>query len=327
MTGGPNCTGTPDVLTPAAATTKARSDHRDTMLLTDKSVRDLLAAFSSPNPTPGGGSAAALASARRRVAAHDGDGPAENAHRHRRRSRGAGVGRIRARRHPPAVDRSDRRGRRRLRSGRRRLQAAEGIRRGTGGAQGGDPAGAARRDRRAARASMRLSAAALEQAKIVAAHGHRAAASDVGVAVALLRAGLRGARLNIEINVGSVSDAVYVGRRHDRNRRGCRMRRGAWLTRPTRYFGETLARSRRLHQIVSVWTVNGQRVGASRARTRPRACRRRRRPCGCRVGPRSSGSRPRSGRRTGPPARECARATARRSSSPRILSRRSPPHQ
>jgi formiminotetrahydrofolate cyclodeaminase len=33
------------------------------MLLTDKSVRDLLTAFSSPEPTPGGGSAAALASA------------------------------------------------------------------------------------------------------------------------------------------------------------------------------------------------------------------------------------------------------------------------
>jgi formiminotetrahydrofolate cyclodeaminase len=57
---------------------------------------------------------------------------------------------------------------------------------------------------------VRLSAAALEQAKTVAAHGHRAAASDVGVAVALLRAGTRGARLNIEINVDSVSDAAYV---------------------------------------------------------------------------------------------------------------------
>src|SRR3954470_2039063 len=33
------------------------------MSLTDKSVRDLLAAFSSKDPTPGGGSAAALASA------------------------------------------------------------------------------------------------------------------------------------------------------------------------------------------------------------------------------------------------------------------------
>ena len=58
---------------------------------------------------------------------------------------------------------------------------------------------------------VRLSAAALDQAIAVAAHGHRAAASDVGVAVALLRAGARGARLNVEINIGSLSDAAYAG--------------------------------------------------------------------------------------------------------------------
>ena len=57
---------------------------------------------------------------------------------------------------------------------------------------------------------LRVSEAALDQAKTIAAHGHRAAASDVGVAVALLRAGARGARLNIEINVGSISDAAYA---------------------------------------------------------------------------------------------------------------------
>jgi formiminotetrahydrofolate cyclodeaminase len=58
---------------------------------------------------------------------------------------------------------------------------------------------------------VRLSAAALDQAIAVATHGHRAAASDVGVAVALLRAGARGARLNVEINIGSVSDTGYAG--------------------------------------------------------------------------------------------------------------------
>src|SRR6185295_14197445 len=58
---------------------------------------------------------------------------------------------------------------------------------------------------------MRQSAAALDLATAVAAHGHRAAASDVGVAVALLRAGLRGARLNVEINLGSMADADYAG--------------------------------------------------------------------------------------------------------------------
>jgi len=56
----------------------------------------------------------------------------------------------------------------------------------------------------------RLSAAALASAIAIAAHGHRAAASDVGVAVALLRAGARGARLNVEINIGGLSDADYA---------------------------------------------------------------------------------------------------------------------
>jgi formiminotetrahydrofolate cyclodeaminase len=56
---------------------------------------------------------------------------------------------------------------------------------------------------------MRLSAAALEQAGTVAARGHRAAASDVGVAVALLSAGLNGARLNVAINLGGLDDAAY----------------------------------------------------------------------------------------------------------------------
>jgi formiminotetrahydrofolate cyclodeaminase len=58
---------------------------------------------------------------------------------------------------------------------------------------------------------VRMSAAALGQAAAVARHGHRAAGSDVGVAVALLRAGLRGARLNVEINIGSIADASYTG--------------------------------------------------------------------------------------------------------------------
>ena len=57
---------------------------------------------------------------------------------------------------------------------------------------------------------MRLSVQGCEQAATVAAHGHRAAASDVGVALALLRAGLEGAGLNVGINLGGVSDQTYV---------------------------------------------------------------------------------------------------------------------
>jgi formiminotetrahydrofolate cyclodeaminase len=57
---------------------------------------------------------------------------------------------------------------------------------------------------------MRLSARGCDEAGTIAAHGHRAAASDVGTAMTLLRAGLHGAGLNVEINLGSVSDPSYV---------------------------------------------------------------------------------------------------------------------
>jgi formiminotetrahydrofolate cyclodeaminase len=56
---------------------------------------------------------------------------------------------------------------------------------------------------------MRLSTESLQQARVVAAGAHRPAASDVGVAIALLVAGLDGARLNVETNVGSLSDTAY----------------------------------------------------------------------------------------------------------------------
>jgi methenyltetrahydrofolate cyclohydrolase len=57
---------------------------------------------------------------------------------------------------------------------------------------------------------MRLSVDALKQAQIVAKHGLRAASSDVGVALALLQAGLEGARLNVRVNLGTIVDVPYV---------------------------------------------------------------------------------------------------------------------
>ena len=57
---------------------------------------------------------------------------------------------------------------------------------------------------------MLLSADALKHAAVVSAHGHAGAASDVGVATALLAAGLEGARLNVEINLGSIADEAYT---------------------------------------------------------------------------------------------------------------------
>ena len=57
---------------------------------------------------------------------------------------------------------------------------------------------------------MRLSARALEAAGTVAAHGNRNATSDVGVAIGLLRAGLEGAHLNVNANLGGIKDAGYT---------------------------------------------------------------------------------------------------------------------
>jgi formiminotetrahydrofolate cyclodeaminase len=59
---------------------------------------------------------------------------------------------------------------------------------------------------------MRECLAAVEAANIIADLGNPNAASDVGVALELLGAGLRGAKLNVEINLGSIKDAGYAER-------------------------------------------------------------------------------------------------------------------
>ena len=59
---------------------------------------------------------------------------------------------------------------------------------------------------------MRACAAAAEQGVVVAAMGNPSASSDAAVGFELLGAGLRGARLNVEINLGSIKDAEYVRR-------------------------------------------------------------------------------------------------------------------
>ena len=60
--------------------------------------------------------------------------------------------------------------------------------------------------------TMRASQQAMRGAVIVASNGSRRTTSDVGVAVELLSAALRGARLNVEINLASVNDPAYVAR-------------------------------------------------------------------------------------------------------------------
>ena len=60
--------------------------------------------------------------------------------------------------------------------------------------------------------TMRACRQALGGAVVVASNGNRRTTSDVGVAVELLVAALRGARLNVEINLATLDDAAYAAR-------------------------------------------------------------------------------------------------------------------
>ncbi len=60
--------------------------------------------------------------------------------------------------------------------------------------------------------TMRVCQQALRGAVVVATAGNPKASSDTGVAIELLIAGLRGARLNVDINLPSLSDAAYAAR-------------------------------------------------------------------------------------------------------------------
>ena len=60
--------------------------------------------------------------------------------------------------------------------------------------------------------TMRACQQALRGALTVATNGNRNAASDVGVVIELLFAALRGARMNVEINLAALSGPEYVAR-------------------------------------------------------------------------------------------------------------------
>lgn len=178
-------------------------------MLADKTLRDFLAAVSSPEPAPGGGSAAAFASAmgaslllmvcglQRTRSGSDEDRRALDAC-------AAALTGIRQRL-TEAVD-ADTAAYSAVVAAYRRPKGTEADRDAR--------AEAIQRELRGATdvplSVMGLSAAALAQAQDVAAHGHKAAASDVGVAVVLLGAGLRGAALNVEVNLERVSDPRYA---------------------------------------------------------------------------------------------------------------------
>jgi formiminotetrahydrofolate cyclodeaminase len=179
------------------------------MSLTERSVRELIAAIRSPDPTPGGGSASALAGA---------IGAALLA-------MVAGLGR-------PATADSDDLDRLAAAGARAHALSDELTRLIDADAQAYDvvmhayklpKATDEEKQRRSDRIQqalegaiaapldvMRLCTEAAEHATVIASFGNPNAASDVRVAVELLRAGFRGAQANVEINLETLENGARV---------------------------------------------------------------------------------------------------------------------
>ncbi len=179
------------------------------MKLREKTISELLAAIRSPDPTPGGGSAAALAGAmgasllamvaglpRSRAATE------EDA----RRLRAAGERSTALAEDMAAlIDRDS--------EAYGLVLAAYRKPKGTDDEKAGRSAAIQDAMRTAISAPldvMRACAAAAEQGVVVGELGLLSASSDVQVGLELLRAAMRGAKLNVEINLESVKDTGYV---------------------------------------------------------------------------------------------------------------------
>jgi formiminotetrahydrofolate cyclodeaminase len=178
-------------------------------LLVDQPLRDVLGAFSAPAPTPGGGSASALASSigasllmmvaalPRTRSGSDGDRAALETAREALASVRQQL--------MDAVDGDA--------AAYDQVVAAARLPKSSPAEQEARKAAIERALVQATEtplAVMRASLAALQHAAAVATHGHRAASSDVGGAVALLGAGFEGARLNVRINLDRLADRAYA---------------------------------------------------------------------------------------------------------------------
>jgi formiminotetrahydrofolate cyclodeaminase len=181
------------------------------MKLIDRSVSEILAAFRSPDPTPGGGSAAALAGAAgasllAMVAALPKSRAATEEDLARLKAAGERCAAA-ALALEALIDRD---------AGAYDLvMAAYKKPKATDEDKAARSAAIQSAMREAIAAPlevMRSSAAAAEQGVVIAALGNPAASSDAQVGFALLAAGLRVAKLNVEINLGSVKDAVYAAK-------------------------------------------------------------------------------------------------------------------
>jgi formiminotetrahydrofolate cyclodeaminase len=179
------------------------------MKLTDRSLTDLLSAFRSSDPTPGGGSASALAGALgasllTMVAAIPKPVAASEADLQRLTAAGAAC-RDLASRLEDLVD-ADAQAYDRVMSAYRLPKGTDGEKAARASAIQDAVRGATETPLQV----MRLCAEAAGHAADVAALSNRNASSDVLVGLELLAAGLRGARLNVEINLPGLKDAEYV---------------------------------------------------------------------------------------------------------------------
>ena len=181
------------------------------MKLTDLTVTGLLAAFQSSDPTPGGGSASALAGAvgASLLAMVGGLPKSRTATEEDVERLQAAVARCRelSAHLAEMIDRDS--------ESYEMVMGAYRLPKGTDAEKDARSA-AIQTAMRAATAApldvMRACAAAVEQGIVVARLGNKSAASDVQVGIELLMAGLRGAKQNVEINLGSIKDATYVAK-------------------------------------------------------------------------------------------------------------------
>ena len=179
------------------------------MKLTDLSIADLLAAFRAPEPTPGGGSASALSGAvgaalLAMVAGLAKPRTATEEDARRLAAAGERCAELSIRLSALIDQDSD---------AYASVVAAFRLSKRTDEEKGHRLA----RIQEAMQAAtvtpldvMRACGAAIEQAAVVAAFGNLHASSDVQVGLELLGAGLRGAALNVAINLPSVKDAAFA---------------------------------------------------------------------------------------------------------------------
>lgn len=181
------------------------------MRFVERSVNDLLAAFRAPEPTPGGGSAAALAGAMgASLLAMVAGLPKSKAATEEDAARLAAAGaRCTELAHTLAglIDRDS--------EAYGLVMAAYKRPKGTDEEKAARSAAIQDAFRAAIETPldvMRACAAAAEQGVVIASLGNPSAASDGQVGFELLGAALRGAKMNVDINLTSVKDAEYVTR-------------------------------------------------------------------------------------------------------------------